>query len=85
MKNKMEHLRNHLFEVIEKLQDPDEDFCIDKAKAINNAAGQIISSAKVEVQYLALLERAGFAPITDSALLQLEKEKDKTGRPGESG
>ena len=59
-RNKMDDLRNHLFEVIERLMDPDDQVIdVEKAKAISNAAGHIIESAKTEIQYLKLLERAG--------------------------
>jgi hypothetical protein len=49
-KNKIEDLRNHLFETIEMLKDGDME--IDKAKAISEVAQVIINSAKVEVQFL---------------------------------
>ena len=49
-KNKIEDLRNHLFETIEMLKDGDME--IDKAKAISDVAQVIINSAKVEVQFL---------------------------------
>lgn len=49
-KNKIEDLRNHLFEVIEMLKDGDIE--IDKAKTISEVAQVIINSAKVEVQFI---------------------------------
>jgi hypothetical protein len=49
-KDKIQDLRNHLFETIEMLKDGDID--IDKAKAISEVAQVIINSAKVEVQFL---------------------------------
>lgn len=49
-RNKIEDLRNHLFETIEMLKDGDIE--IDKAKAISEVAQVIINSAKVEVQFL---------------------------------
>ena len=49
-KNKIEDLRNHLFETIEMLKDGDME--IDKAKAISEVAQVIINSAKVEVNFL---------------------------------
>jgi hypothetical protein len=66
-RNKMEDLRNHLFEVIELLKDGDID--IERARAIADVAAQINNSAKTEVQYLTLLERAGYEPITQNSLL----------------
>ena len=49
-RNKIEHLRDHLFEVIEKLKDGDME--IEKAKAITDVAQTIINSAKVEVDFI---------------------------------
>lgn len=49
-KNKIEDLRNHLFEVIEMLKDGDIE--MDKAKTISEVAQVIINSAKVEVQFI---------------------------------
>lgn len=53
MKNKIEDLRNHLFETIEMLKDNDDNgMTIEKAKAIANVSDKIIESAKVEIDYL---------------------------------
>lgn len=55
MKNKMDDLRNHLFEQLERLKDAtDQDLQteIDRSRAIVSTAGQLIDTAKVEVQYL---------------------------------
>jgi hypothetical protein len=49
-KDKIQDLRNHLFETIEMLKEGDID--IDRAKAISEVAQVIINSAKVEVQFL---------------------------------
>jgi len=48
-KNKMDDLRNHLFETIESLKDPDKPMEIERAQAISTVAQTIINSAKVEV------------------------------------
>jgi hypothetical protein len=53
MKNKIEDLRNHLFATIEALRDEDRPMDVERARAIGEVASVIISSAKVEVQYLA--------------------------------
>jgi hypothetical protein len=50
-KNRMSDLRNHLFETLEKLKDPEEPLDIERAKAICQVAGTIIESAKTEVKY----------------------------------
>lgn len=63
MKNKVEDLRNHLFEVIEGLKDGSVD--IEKAKAIADVGQVIVNSAKVEVDYLRVTGAAkgsGFIP-----------------------
>jgi len=60
--NDLTALRNHLFEVIERLQlsnDPDADekekIDIQTAKAITNAAQVIVNSAKIEIDFLKLI------------------------------
>lgn len=52
MKNKMDDLRNHLFETLELLKDEEKPMDIERAKAISNIAGRLIETAKVEVDYL---------------------------------
>jgi len=51
-KNKIEDLRDHLFETIEALKDQDKPMELDRAKAISDVAQTIINSAKVEVEML---------------------------------
>lgn len=51
-KNKINDLRDHLFEVIEKLQEGDENMSIEKAQTISMVANTIINSARVEVEYM---------------------------------
>jgi hypothetical protein len=52
MRNKIEDLRNHLFEVIEMLKDGDKKMDLDKAKTISDVAQVIVNSAKVEVEFM---------------------------------
>ncbi|SFD66822.1 hypothetical protein SAMN05660831_02058 [Thiohalospira halophila DSM 15071] len=56
MKNKMDDLRDHLFESLERLRDADDTETLDretrKAKSINDTAARLIDSAKAEVEYL---------------------------------
>jgi len=55
MKNKIEDLRNHLFEVIEMLKDGDESntgMTIEKAKTICQVSDKIVDTVKVEIDYL---------------------------------
>ena len=51
-RNKIEDLRNHLFETIEKLKDGDKGMDMEKAQTIANVAQVIVNSAKVEVDYM---------------------------------
>lgn len=65
--NKINDLRDHLFEVIEKLKDGEID--IDKAVAIKDVAQVIVNSAKVEVDYLKVTDQSKsdsdyFKPVT---------------------
>lgn len=65
MKNKIEDLRNHLFETIEMIKDGKIES--KDAKAITNAAQAIINSAKVEVDFIKAMggigEGTGFIPL----------------------
>jgi hypothetical protein len=58
MKNKMTDLRNHLFEVIERLKDPEEAdrMNIETARQITETAQVIVNSAKVEVDFLKAID-----------------------------
>lgn len=51
-KNKIDDLRNHLFETLEALKDDEKPMEIDRAKAIADVARVIVDSAKVEVAYM---------------------------------
>ncbi len=52
MKNKIDDLRNHLFETLEALKDEEKPMELDRAKAIADVARVIVESAKVEVAFL---------------------------------
>lgn len=52
MKNKIEDLRNHLFETLEALKDGDDPMDVERARAIADVGRVIVDSAKVEVQFL---------------------------------
>jgi hypothetical protein len=49
-KNKLSDLRDHLFETLEALKDPEKPMEIARAKAIADVAQTIINSATVEVK-----------------------------------
>lgn len=64
-KNKINDLRDHLFETLEALKDPDKPMDIERAKAVADVARVIVDSAKVEVQFLQVtggLKSTGFLP-----------------------
>ena len=49
-RNKIEDLRNHLFETIELLKEKEID--VNTAKAISEVAQVIVNTAKVEIQFI---------------------------------
>ena len=52
-RNKINDLRDHLFEVIELLKDEEQShMTIEKAKAISDVAQTIINTAKLETDYI---------------------------------
>jgi hypothetical protein len=53
MKNNLSDLRNHLFDVIERLKDPDpaHPMNCNTAQAICLAAQRLIDSARVEIEF----------------------------------
>lgn len=55
MKNKIEDLRNHLFETLEALKDDEKPMEIDRARAIVDVSRAIIDSAKAETQHLQIV------------------------------
>jgi hypothetical protein len=69
-RNKIEDLRDHLFEIIEMLKENDME--LDKAKAIADIAQVIVNSAKVEVDFIKIVHGngSGFIPLDKRALDQ---------------
>jgi hypothetical protein len=67
-RNKIEDLRDHLFEIIEMLKENDME--LDKAKAIADIAQVIVNSAKVEVDFIKVVHGngSGFIPLDKRAL-----------------
>lgn len=51
-KNKLSDLRNHLFETLEALKDPEKPMDIERAQAVCNVAHELIETAKVEVKFM---------------------------------
>lgn len=61
-KNKIDDLRNHLFETIEALKDKEAPMDLDRARAIAGVAQTIINSAKVEVEFAKAIHAAPESP-----------------------
>ncbi len=64
-RNKIEDLRDHLFEALEALKDEEKPMDLGRAKAIADVARAVIESAKVEVDFLRVtggLKCTGFLP-----------------------
>ena len=84
-KTKMSDLREHLFEVLERLKDPEPEtpMDIDTAKAIVGVAETIIDSARVENDYVNALSKlyangtAGFYKDNQSSLFLLKAGTDE--------
>lgn len=72
-RNKIEDLRNLLFEQIEKLMDKDADVEAETAKAesIANLASVIVNSAKVEIDFLKMMGTEG----TGTGFIPVEKKQ----------
>ena len=81
-KNRIDDLRNHLFETLEALKDKDEPMDLDRARTVADVARVLIDSAKVEVEFLKVtggVNSTGFLPDGDAA--DVPKLPAKTGRP----
>ncbi len=86
MKNKVEDLRNHLFEQLERLNDDElkgEELKkeLQRAKAISQIGSVIVNSAKVEVDYIKLIggrdTTTDFLKKTGENILNLDSENDQ--------
>jgi hypothetical protein len=65
VRNKIDDLRNHLFETLEALKDDEKPMDLDRARAVAEVAKVIVDSAKVEVDFLKVTGAArstGFLP-----------------------
>lgn len=72
-RNKIEDLRNLLFEQIEKLMDDESDTEKEtaRAEAIANLASVIVNSAKVEIDFLKMMGTEG----TGTGFIPVEKKQ----------
>jgi hypothetical protein len=65
-RNKIDDLRNHLFETLEALKDEEKPMDLDRARAVAEVAKVIVDSAKVEVSFLKVtgaLRSTNFLPV----------------------
>lgn len=69
MKNKIQDLRNELFDTITMIKNGEID--LDKAKAITDIAQVLVNSAKVEVDFIRALDGIG----TGSGFIPIEPNK----------
>jgi hypothetical protein len=76
-KNKIEDLRNLLFETMEKLLDDENPMDAKQAQAVANVGKVIVESARVEVEFRRQFggNGTGFIPNVDSADNKLEESK----------
>jgi hypothetical protein len=73
LRNKIQDLRDHLFETIEALKDQDKPMDLERAKAIAEVAQVVINSAKVEVEFMKATGAAkstGFLPEEEEPVRQ---------------
>ena len=62
-RNKIQDLRDHLFETIERLKDDEANMPVQKAKAISDCAQVIINTVKLEIDFMVVKDKMeGLAP-----------------------
>jgi len=77
-KNKIQDLRDHLFETIEMLKDEQSSMTVDKAKTIAEVAQAIINSAKLEIDFIRATDKSdGYYPSTGFLDPERKKMLDK--------
>lgn len=81
MKNKIDDLRNHLFETLEALKDEEKPMELDRAKAIANVARVIVDSAKVEVDYLKVTGELTGGPLRGTGFLPVPEQETPAPKP----
>jgi hypothetical protein len=80
-KNKMEDLRDHLFETIEMLKDPDSGMDVKKAKAIAEIGKVLVDSARTEIQFNNTIGGRGSGFISDGGN-EADAERSQLGDGG---
>jgi len=86
-RNKITDLRNHLFEAIESLLDPESNMDVEKAQTVANLAQVIVNSAKVELQFAKMVggSGTGFIPLEEGKELGEGKPEQKNDAAPKSG
>ncbi len=79
-KNTIRDLRDHLFETIEALKDPESPMEIERAKAISGVAQTIINSAMAEIKLLEAVN--GSAPASKKFFDFPEEDRLLPAGPG---
>lgn len=77
-KNKIDDLRNHLFETLEALKDDEKPMDLDRARAVAEVARVIVDSAKVEVDFLKVtgaVKSTDFLPSDDEVAVVPVRQK----------
>jgi hypothetical protein len=80
VKNKIDDLRNHLFETLEALKDEESPMDLDRARTIADVARVIVDTAKAEVAFLNATggRSTGFFPEDEPASPRLLPAGKKT-------
>ena len=78
-KNRITDLRNHLFETLERLTDPENPMDLERARVVSEVAQTIINSAKVEVD----LVKAVSGTVPEGGFFNLPEETRELPRIGD--
>ncbi len=84
-RNKIDDLRNHLFETLEALKDEEKPMDLARARAVADVSRVIVDSAKVEVDFLKVtggLRSTGFLPEDTGEEVPRPKPKLAAGSGG---
>jgi hypothetical protein len=76
-RNKINDLRDHLFETLEALTDPEKPMDLERARVISEVAQTIINSAKVEVD----LVKAVSGTVPEGGFFNLPEETRMLQKP----
>jgi hypothetical protein len=77
MRNKIDDLRNHLFETLEALKDDEKPMELERARTIAEVAKQIVESAKVEVAFLKVtgaVRSTDFLPVDNTLRVPIGRQ-----------